>query len=401
MSGVPGVNERNMGIMHSLRKISIYAVHLIFLIQKCGLLLNFLELVSTFLAMATLSSWRLNRIYFRAVVLMFSAVWANGVLAQDTNLSSPNLSRAAETAVASDQALRSYLQLQEQLHNTQEAIEKNRQEAEVAAARNNTLLEERLKLMEKSLALQRLDDLKGMQRSDRTILIASGIFLAVGFLVLIGAGLLQWTAMNRLGIVMSKLGQLTASPVLGVAGGLSNGFPALEESTSRFMKLMERMEQRIELLEGSPVSAALLNDRSVNAIDLNGADSIRPDDSPSGAKSRAIALLLGKGQSLLKLDQAEAAMNCLDEVLGLDPGNTEALVKKGAALERLQRFDEAVDCYDRAIARDNSMTMAYLYKGGVFNRMERYSEALECYEKALKTRQKNQETPFHVINGGV
>jgi tetratricopeptide (TPR) repeat protein len=84
------------------------------------------------------------------------------------------------------------------------------------------------------------------------------------------------------------------------------------------------------------------------------------------------------------LDKPEAALGCLEEVLALDPGHTEALVKKGAALERLQRFDEAIQCYDRAIAQDNSMTMAYLYKGGVFNRTERYSEALACYEQALK-----------------
>jgi tetratricopeptide (TPR) repeat protein len=101
-------------------------------------------------------------------------------------------------------------------------------------------------------------------------------------------------------------------------------------------------------------------------------------------KTGMITLLLGKSQTLLKLDKAQASLGCLDEVLALDPGNTDALVKKGAALERLLRFDEAIQCYDRAIAQDNSMTMAYLYKGSVLNRTDRHNEALACYEQALK-----------------
>ena len=101
-----------------------------------------------------------------------------------------------------------------------------------------------------------------------------------------------------------------------------------------------------------------------------------------------IALLLGKGQALLNLQQADTALTCFDEVIALDSTNAEAFVKKGMALERLGKLDEAIDCYDRAIALDESMTMAYLSKGGVFNRLERYGEALQCYEQALRAQQK-------------
>ena len=101
-----------------------------------------------------------------------------------------------------------------------------------------------------------------------------------------------------------------------------------------------------------------------------------------------IALLLGKGQALLNLQQADTALTCFDEVIALDSTNAEAFVKKGMALEQLGTLDEAIDCYDRAIALDNSMTMAYLSKGGVFNRLERYGEALQCYEQALRAQQK-------------
>ena len=100
-----------------------------------------------------------------------------------------------------------------------------------------------------------------------------------------------------------------------------------------------------------------------------------------------MAMILGKGQSLLSLDKPEEAIACFDEAIALDPRHSEALVKKGTALERLKRLEEAIDCYDRAIAANRSMTLAYLYKGGVCNQLERFSEALECYEQALRSQQ--------------
>src|SRR5207247_9265364 len=80
---------------------------------------------------------------------------------------------------------------------------------------------------------------------------------------------------------------------------------------------------------------------------------------PENGDTPEIALLLGKGQSLLHLDQTEEAIACFNEVLALDPQHTEALVKKGTALEKIKRLEDAIECYDRAIAVDDSMTLAY------------------------------------------
>jgi tetratricopeptide (TPR) repeat protein len=98
-----------------------------------------------------------------------------------------------------------------------------------------------------------------------------------------------------------------------------------------------------------------------------------------------IAALLAQGQARLKVNDWEEALKYFDEVLGLDPHHSQALVKKGAALERLKRLDEAFECYDQAIAADDSLAIAYLHKGGLCSRLERFKEALECYEKALRT----------------
>jgi tetratricopeptide (TPR) repeat protein len=310
------------------------------------------------------------------------------LLAADTNAAPGADGKTAEASgMSAPDSLRFYQQIQEQLRNTLSGIETNRQEAAAAAATNAQALEERLRLMEKTIADGRLDLMEGMDRSDRMVLMAAGTFAAIGFLVLLLAAFLQWTAVNRLAAAADSM---SAHPPQFLGLGAAQLPPAhvLEQSSTRFLALIERLEQRIHELEGSVKPPQALPESGSANGDTDGppAESSPGEISPPATPGQASAInvLLSKSQTLIKLDKPEAALGCLEEVLALDPGHTEALVKKGAALERLQRFDEAIQCYDRAIAQDNSMTMAYLYKGGVFNRTERYSEALACYEQALK-----------------
>ena len=328
---------------------------------------------------------------------------------------------APASGIGVEESLRSYLQIQEQLHNLQAADEKSRQEAEAAAARNNELLNNRLDLIEKSLASQQFDEINQLKRSNETqlqnaadktriVLVASGAFAAFGFLVLLLAAFVQWTVVNRVAAVAARL-----SPDPSDAGQLALGLgetkllagPAAQQSAGHLLEVIGRLEKRIRSMEtavqahetmpeingassvnGETNGAGLMNG------DANGADHILPEtpaaEVPPPEKSGVVTLLLGKGQTLLRLDKPDAAIMCFDEILALDPKNTDALVKKGAALERLEKLEEALACFDRAIAADGSMTMAYLHKGGVFNRMERYAEALECYEQALRTQEKNR-----------
>ena len=307
-------------------------------------------------------------------------------LAADTNAAPGAEDKTAEAAgISAQDSMRAYLQIQEQLRNTLAGVEKNRQEAEAAAATNSQVLDARLRLMEKTFA-------DGIESSDRMILMAAGTFAAIGFLVLLLAAFLQWTAVNRLAAAAASLSAFHPPQLTGP--GMAQLPPAhvLEQSSTRFLALIERLEQRIHELEASVKPPQSLPESSSPNGNANGnangaaAESSPGEISPPAAPGQASAInvLLSKSQTLIKLDRPEAALGCLEEVLALEPGNTDALVKKGAALERLQRFDEAIQCYDRAIAQDSSMTMAYLYKGGVFNRTERYSEALACYEQALK-----------------
>jgi tetratricopeptide (TPR) repeat protein len=298
-----------------------------------------------------------------------------------------------------EETLRSWLQVQEQLHATQLAIERNRQETDAAAARSAEALGNRLQGIEQALAAQRAQELEAMQSSNRVMLIVAGSFAGLGLVAMLLMAYFQWRTVSRLAEISATLpfghalGAGAAMGALGAGDGLRPALGPAQESNQRLLGALDKLEQRILELEhtarpplkdGAPPAAqkALLPQSSGTdaASTVTDAAAVTPE-------STRIAMLLGKGQSLLNLDQAEAALACFDELLALDPNHPEALVKKGAALERLRKLDEAVACYDRAIAADGSLTVAYLYKGGLFNRMERFNEALECYEKALRTQE--------------
>jgi len=323
--------------------------------------------------------------------------------------------------------VQSYQQLQEQQQSMMREIERQRQDAatdaraveqaredaEAAAKRNSEEVESRLNRIEQSVTAEREREIEVMQSSHRFTLIMVGIFAGAGFFGMLFFAVFLLRIMNRRTETM--IAQFTAhalgpgfnSAALGTGETQVVPLNRVEQSTTRFLNTIERLEQRISELEGAAEPAPDIEDRAPKRpVELppdtgearvespepkaaTEADSTLTHAKTEKAERDArIALLLGKGQAHLNLQQADTALTCFDEVIALDPTNAEAFVKKGMALEHLGTLDEAIDCYDRAIALDNSMTMAYLSKGGVFNRLERYGEALQCYEQALRAQQK-------------
>ena len=283
-----------------------------------------------------------------------------------------------------EQTHRAYLQLQEQLHATQLAIEQTRQEANESTRRNAEIIAARLKLIEQTLVLQRERELETMQKSNRLILTGAGVFGGIGILALVFTAWFLLRAMNRLSQIAATfpighaLGAGAATAALGGGHPHLVGFGPADSPGPRLLGAIERLEKRIHELE----STAQLPSTGENKH--NGNTSAAESHRAESERSERISLMLGKGQALLHMDQPENALACFDEVLAIESEHGEALIKKGTALERLKRLEEAIACYDRAIAANNSMTLAYLYKGGVFNQLERFSEALECYEQALR-----------------
>jgi tetratricopeptide (TPR) repeat protein len=342
------------------------------------------------------------RIIGAVIVLNFLPLVRSSALDWETN--SPS-APAGSSGVSSnaDDVLRTYLQLQGQIHEAQQAIESMRQEAEYAAATNAAALSNRLQAIEQSLNDQRVRELETVRSTNRVMLIIAGTFVGVGLLALLLTAYMHWRAVNRLAEIASALPvsqAVTSLPLTAIGMGESRLLPGgmADPAGARLLGALEQLEKRILELEhhdSSSAHAPLAGDgaSAVSApapkiLEASIAAPTTPSTLPD--QSARISMLLGKGQSLLSLDKAEEALACFDEVLGLDANNTDALVKKGAALEKLRRLQEAIECYDRAIAADGSLTIAYLYKGGLFNRMERFSEAMQCYEKALHTQEKER-----------
>ena len=315
----------------------------------------------------------------------------------DSSLPAATAARSDETNLQEN--LRGYLQIQEQLHATQLAIERNRQEANAAAVEGAQAFASRLQGIEAALASQRAQELQAMQSSNKVMLAVAGMFAALGFLAMLFMAFFQWRTISRLAEIAAALPAahaLGVGPSFAALGAgethLVTAGPA-EQSSQQLLGALERLEKRIHDLEHLPhpplpeggsagLRASLAAPSSKPNTPASGPDTQEP---PTDATRTDV--LLAKGQSLLNLDQAEEALACFDQVLALDDKHSEALVKKGAALERLRKLDEAIACYDKAIAANSSLTVAYLYKGGLFNRMERFGEALECYEQALRAQE--------------
>jgi tetratricopeptide (TPR) repeat protein len=291
------------------------------------------------------------------------------------------------------------LQIQEQLHDTQLAIERTehaRQEAQASAAQDALSLSNRLQAIEQSLLVQHVNEgtVADAQRTNRLLMGIIALFAVFGFGGTLLMGYFQWRAVSRLGEIAAALPAgrvLGGIPTAGALGfgeheALSNGL--VEQSNTRLIGLIQQMEKRILELEHT---AAL--PLKVSSPESNGVEQHAPEPAANSIiddPASQIAALLERGQSFLNSDQPEYAVASFDEALALNPNNVEALVKKGTALEKMRKPQEALECYDRAIVADGSLTIAYLHKGGLYSRLERYGEAMECYERALRTQEKKR-----------
>lgn len=287
------------------------------------------------------------------------------------------------------EALRSYLQMQEQLHATQLALERNRQEAEALATKTTAALEAKLRDLEAALDRQKSAEWAAMQETvatnNRLILIVGGSIAGVGFFILLATGYLQWRSVNRLAEVSAQIqsSRPTLSLPPGEAATVKTGLPA--PTSERLFGVLSRLEQRILQLEHA--TAPLLVEPAETRSEKAG-DAERNGESDAAEPVDSTASLLARGQKFLTQDQPKEALVCFEAILQNEPNHGEALVKKGLAFEALQQPEEALACYDQAIAANTDLTIAYLQKGGLFNRLERYEEALECYESALQAQEK-------------
>ena len=340
-------------------------------------------------------------------------------LAFDTHAAEADAATSPKTNEPSVAELRLSTNVEAEILLTRQALDQLRREVEQSATRNAAAITSSLSLVESTLARMQERQMQSAQNANRTILIVSGAFAALGLVCLLLISLVLMRAISRFSDVAAGapaqghlLGPGQTVAALGAGDMAASRRGAAEEASSRFQSALEQLQRRIvELEQSAPASvsgnAAPSSSAAPRAVSSRSAEEqvastvdiqpLLPDDEPAAAAaedgtapaSRA-TVLLGKGQALLNLDSAEPALRCFEEALALEPKNAEAFVRKGMALEKLQDWEQALESYDRAIEADQFMTVAYLYRGGVCNRLQRYREALESYEQALRTEKKSQ-----------
>jgi tetratricopeptide (TPR) repeat protein len=311
------------------------------------------------------------RLYRNFLITLACSAFSAGVLAAETNTSLASLPTDAANG---------FLQVQQQLHDTQLAIEHNRQQVEAETRRNAEDMAARIDALQQIIATQRQGEITAMQKTQQLILMLGGTFGSIGLAVLLVVAYLQWRAVSRLVALFSmhpaefvlEPGRVSPSLVAGAS---------VQQSNAQLFSMVDHLEKRILELKQA-ARAPLTEPASAAASETNGAPKTASD------RDECVANLIDEGQSLLAANEPQKALECFDVALGLHPKHAEALVKKGGALEKLGRLDEAIACYDQAIEADGGMTIAYLHKGGLFNRLSRYDEALQCYERALQTQEK-------------
>ncbi len=307
---------------------------------------------------------------------------------------------------------------------TREMLVSLQREMTTQVAQHTAAITSSLAQIQPALDRLRQQQAESSATSNRTILIAAGLFAIAGFF---GLGSLTVASVRAMGrftdVAANAAARVPLAPPPVEASPDPSFKPAvsgtLEQASARFQGALEQLERRIKELEQTshpstnaaiaieqpagpaaltsgpaPGSAALSNGITASTPAAPGSSSTQTvlASTPSAATIEAssaaashVAVQLGKGQALMNLEQVSDALECFDSALAEDPDNTDALLRKGMALEKLQDWEGALGCYDRAIRLDGTLTVAYLYKGGVCNRLERHREALDCYEHALRS----------------
>jgi len=300
----------------------------------------------------------MNLSFYRKLFSFGAALFlAARVFAADTNGAAP---------VTRDEIANNYLQIQEQLHATQLAIEQNQEAALEMAQSNSLALQARLQALEQTVANRHASDAEAARKTQQMTLVMAGALGLVGLGIMLLMVYFQWRAFTQLAQISSRQHAAIANAE-AVHQLAAPGRATVDASTAQLLNVVERLEQRISELEsGQKLLPEIAN--------------VKPAD------------LLGEGQKFLDANNPQKALECFDKFISAHPERADAMVKRAAALEKLGRDDDALACYNRAIAADNSLVIAHLHKGGLLNRLRRYDEALNCYEQALLAQEKKAKT---------
>lgn len=102
-----------------------------------------------------------------------------------------------------------------------------------------------------------------------------------------------------------------------------------------------------------------------------------------------------KGLFLYNLGRQEEVLDLCDKALRITIGNppfTLAYIIKGLLWKNLRLDEAAIECYNKALAIDPQFDMAYSHKALSLKNLGREQEALDCYNKALRIHAQRRDT---------
>ena len=303
-----------------------------------------------------------QRKFFAAVAGIFLAA---RLFAADTN------EPVAPPGITRDEVVQNYLHIQEQIHESQLAIQKSQeaaleiQQAALASAKSNSdALNTRIQSLEKAIAAQRVSDADAAHQTQRSTLLIAGVFGIAGLGLMSLMVFFLWRAFTQLAQISAQQ-QMSIAQAGAVHQLAAPGRAMVETSSAQLLDVVGRLEQRIHELESG--------------------QKLLPE---VVAMKPAAPDLLSEGQKFLDANAPQKALECFDKFLATNPERADAIVKRASALEKLGREEEALATYNRAITEDGTLVIAHLQKGGLLNRLRRYDEALNCYEQALQSQEK-------------
>jgi tetratricopeptide (TPR) repeat protein len=100
--------------------------------------------------------------------------------------------------------------------------------------------------------------------------------------------------------------------------------------------------------------------------------------------------LYNKAFSLASLGHLDEAIAYYDQVLQLEPKNTDAWNNKGVCLKKQGKNAEALRCYEKAIESDRHNASAWNNKGNLLFSLGNYAEAIVQFNKSIEIEPSNE-----------
>jgi tetratricopeptide (TPR) repeat protein len=103
----------------------------------------------------------------------------------------------------------------------------------------------------------------------------------------------------------------------------------------------------------------------------------------SQSTNNTVKSLMDEGVSLYKEGNYSQAIPYYNEILSIDPNNTEAIYNKGLALDVLGKYEDAITHYNKVLEVFPNSTGALVNTGGALADLGNYAESINYFDKTL------------------